>query len=233
MDNNTNSLTNAILKSTTPAASNPTIISTASDTSTSSTGFFNSLQNINATTWIIIILILAFLGFNIFVYLAKGTQDITNFFGPFFQKILGTTTSVAGQAIDVSAEGAKAVVSGTANTVNTGLTAVQNITPNTASSSIKPQSIQNTFQPPDQVTNTTLNKALNSAKTQEQNNEEYQANEASSSLYAGTNTGKAGWCYIGEDRGFRSCAQVGVNDICMSGDIFPSQEICVNPNLRT
>ena len=43
---------------------------------------------------------------------------------------------------------------------------------------------------------------------------------------------KSGYCYIGEDRGFRSCIQVGENDKCMSGDIFPSQEICVNPNLR-
>ena len=232
MDNNTNSLTNAILKSTTPAASSPTILSTASNTSTSSTGFFDSLQNINATTWIVIILILAFLGFNIFVYLAKGTQDITNFFGPFLQKIFGTTASVAGQAIDVSAEGAKAVVSETASAVNTGLTAVQNITPNQAQSSIKSQSVQNTIQPPDQVSNTTLNKALNSSKTQQQN-DEYQAHEASSSLYGGDRIGKAGWCYIGEDRGFRSCSQVGVNDKCMSGDIFPSQEICINPNLRT
>ena len=231
MDNNTNSLTNAILKST-PDVSSPTILSTASNTSTSSTGFFDSLQNINATTWIIIILIFAFLGFNIFVYLAKGTQEITGFFGPFLQKILGTTTSVAGQAIDVSAEGAKAVVSGTAGAVNTGLTAVQDITPNQAPSSIKTQSVQNTIQPPDQVANTTLNKALNTSKSQDLNNE-YQANEASSSLYAGATAGKAGWCYIGEDRGFRSCAQVGVNDKCMSGDIFPSQEICVNPNLRT
>lgn len=230
MDNNTNSLTNAILKST-PGASSPTILSTASDTSTSSTGFFDSLQNINATTWIVIILIFAFLGFNIFVYLAKGTQEITGFFGPFLQKILGTTTEVAGQAIDVSAEGAKAVVSGTAGAVNTGLTTVQNITPNQVPSSLKTQPVQNTIQPPDQVANTTLNKALNSAQSQDLNNE-YQANEASSSLYAGATTGKAGWCYIGEDRGFRSCAQVGVNDKCMSGDIFPSQEICVNPSLR-
>jgi len=37
---------------------------------------------------------------------------------------------------------------------------------------------------------------------------------------------------IGEDQGYRSCIQVGDNDTCMSGDIFPSQEICVNPKLR-
>jgi len=45
-------------------------------------------------------------------------------------------------------------------------------------------------------------------------------------------TGKAGWCFIGEDLGVRTCSQVGINDVCMSGDVFPSQEICMNPNLR-
>ena len=51
-------------------------------------GFVDSLKSINLTTWLIIILILAFLGFNIFVYLAKGTQDISNFFAPLIKKIL-------------------------------------------------------------------------------------------------------------------------------------------------
>jgi hypothetical protein len=201
--------------------------------SSSSSGFFDGLKSINIGTWIVIILILAFLGFNIFVYLAKGTQDITNFFGPLTEKIFGTTAAVTGQAVDVTAEGAKAVVAGTAGAINTGLTAVQDITPNQAPSSIKSQSVQNTLQQPDTAANNSLNKALNSSKGQTQTqgqsqSDDYQANEASSSF----NTGKAGWCYIGEDRGFRTCSQVGVNDECMSGDIFPSQEICVNPNLR-
>jgi hypothetical protein len=43
---------------------------------------------------------------------------------------------------------------------------------------------------------------------------------------------KAGFCYIGEDRGFRSCIEVGEGDVCMSGDIFPTQDVCVNPKLR-
>jgi hypothetical protein len=43
---------------------------------------------------------------------------------------------------------------------------------------------------------------------------------------------KSGFCYIGEDRGFRSCIRVGENDQCMSGDIFPTMDICINPNLR-
>jgi len=45
-------------------------------------------------------------------------------------------------------------------------------------------------------------------------------------------TGKKGYCYIGRDRGYRSCISVGLNDYCMSGDIFPTQAICINPSLR-
>ena len=45
-------------------------------------------------------------------------------------------------------------------------------------------------------------------------------------------TGKSGWCYIGEEQGIRSCAEIGVNDVCMSKNVFPNLEICMNPNLR-
>ena len=45
-------------------------------------------------------------------------------------------------------------------------------------------------------------------------------------------TGKTGYCYIGEDKGFRSCLQVNEGDICMSGDIFPTRDICIHPRLR-
>ena len=43
---------------------------------------------------------------------------------------------------------------------------------------------------------------------------------------------KSGFCYIGEDRGVRSCVKVKHADMCMSGDIFPTQAVCINPNLR-
>lgn len=43
---------------------------------------------------------------------------------------------------------------------------------------------------------------------------------------------KSGYCFIGEDRGFRTCMFVGPRDECLSDDIFPSMEICINPKLR-
>ena len=226
---NSNGLSNSLLQSNDVLGSNTSIASSSGD----EISFFDSLKSINITTWFIIFLILAFLGFNIFVYLAKGSQDIVDFFSPLFKKIFGASAIVLGKTVDVAAEGAKAVVGGTAEAVNVtagavnaSLTAVQDITPNGAPSSIKSQSVQSTQPQQDVTTNTPLNKALNSSQPES----DYQANEASSSV---AGTGKSGWCYIGEDRGFRSCAQVGVNDQCMSGDIFPTQELCINPNLRS
>jgi hypothetical protein len=198
-----------------------------SDLSNTNTGFFDGFKNINATTWILIIFILAFLGLNIFTYLAQGTQDITNFFAPLLKKIFGGVVGVTGELVNVSAEGAKKVVSGTSDVIQSGLNTVQDITPKGAQSSIKGQQI-NQQQLTDVIQQSTLNKALNSSSQQSQ--QDYQANEASSSVHA--SSGKAGWCFVGVDRGFRTCAEVGVNDICMSGEIFPSQEICMNPNLR-
>lgn len=224
-----NSLTNSILQpSDNSLPSMPDFSSSTTTTSSSGEGILDSIKNMNPTTWLLIILILTFLGFNIFVYLAKGTEELNNIFGPIVNFISSFFGKVTGQVIDVSAEGGKAVVDTSAGAIDTGLTAIQNITPNKANSSVS--SVPVTQNQPDIISNNTLNKALNTSQNKQQPNNDYQADEASSSIQSGPP--KSGWCYIGEDRGFRTCAQVGVNDKCMSGDIFPSQEICINPNLR-
>ena len=43
---------------------------------------------------------------------------------------------------------------------------------------------------------------------------------------------KQGWCLVGTDRGNRSCLRVGVNDYCHSQHIYPTRDVCINPNLR-
>ena len=225
MENSNNTVTNdisSIISNNDNTLSSSNLLS--SSNSSESTGFFN----ISITTWILIILILAFLGFNVFVYLAKGTQSIANLLGS-FGSLFATTT---GQIVNVSAEGAKNVISSGANVANTGLSAVQDVVEPTTSSSLKTQPIKNVFPQPDITSNNTLNKALNTANVnlQSKNMNDYDADDSTSTIQSGIQ--KSGWCYIGEDRGFRTCAEVGPNDKCMSGDIFPSQEICINPNLR-
>jgi hypothetical protein len=80
--------------------------------------------------------------------------------------------------------------------------------------------------------NTTTQKAIQTAlQSQPKTQTTPSADEAGSSTQQ-LQSRKSGYCYIGEDRGFRSCTQVGEGDTCMSGDIFPTNAICINPNLR-
>ena len=41
--------------------------------------------------------------------------------------------------------------------------------------------------------------------------------------------GKAGWCLTGEYQGTRGCVSVGEADRCLSGQLFQSQALCMNP----
>ena len=41
--------------------------------------------------------------------------------------------------------------------------------------------------------------------------------------------GKSNWCLVGEYQGKRGCIALSDSDRCMSGQIFPSQQACLNP----
>jgi hypothetical protein len=110
---------------------------------------------------------------------------------------------------------------------------------------IPAQNVYNTIPVANSLNNTALDKALNTALIQDStssmnhhnnnnmiNTFNYTADDSMSNIQQSKSSSKSGWCFIGEDRGFRSCIKVNENEKCMSGDIFPSQEICINPNLR-
>jgi hypothetical protein len=205
--------------------------SSGSDFPSSPSGLLDKFKSMGIMGWVIVILILAFLGVNVFAYLARGTQEVTGIFGPVAHFFSNAVRAVTGQTLAVSAEGGKALVNTAANVTNTGLSGVQQIgeaiVPNGASTSL-PTSSPHVPTEEDNASNNAINRVLNSAKARQQELD-YHADEANSTIQGG---GKGGWCYIGEDRGFRSCASVTSSDICMSGEIFPSQEICINPSLR-
>ena len=52
------------------------------------------------------------------------------------------------------------------------------------------------------------------------------------SPYKEANVTSDGFCYIGYDDGQRECVDVYAGDVCMSGEIFPSLDICINPKMR-
>lgn len=106
---------------------------------------------------------------------------------------------------------------------------------------ISAQNVANSIPLANSLNSNALDKALNTALIEDTNGSmnnnmsntfNYKADDSMSNIQQSKSTSKSGWCFIGEDRGFRSCIQVNENEKCMSGDIFPSQEICINPNLR-
>ena len=42
---------------------------------------------------------------------------------------------------------------------------------------------------------------------------------------------KSNWCLIGDYKGRRSCIDIDDADRCLSGQVFPSQQICLNPTI--
>jgi len=172
-------------------------------------------------TILVVVIVLALLGFNIFVYLAKGSEGMLNIIRPITKKLVYLFGSITGTIIHDTAGGTKQVVGTTANVLDKGLDSIQTITKTLQSDVI---------QPPDILKSSTFNKALNTASQQNAHNKDYSADDSDSQIQ--NKASKSGWCFIGEDRNVRSCADVGANDMCMSGDIFPSREICVNPSLR-
>ena len=168
----------------------------------------------------LIIIILAFLGFNLFTYLGKVTGGVADVFKP----ILGALGIGAGetikQTVSVSAEGTKGVVDVAAGTVGSGIDLLeQGLTGNAQRNKIDDASAGTGV-------------ALDAAVANAGNSDDPVPDDAGSRTQSSKASGKAGYCYIGEDRGFRSCIKVNQADMCMSGDIFPSRDICVNPSLR-
>jgi len=191
--------------------------------SSSDKGF---LSDVSWSTWIIIILLLALLGFNIFVYFAKGTDILTQFISPILDPILNDVVNTSSQIVDVSAEGAKQAIHKTADIADKTLSSVQDATPSTNAAHAKESSPKE-----DVIQKAPINQSLNNHMNTTNNHatNDYMADTSDSTIQG---RGKSGWCFIGQDRGFNSCAEVGVNDTCMSGNIFPTHEMCINPSLR-
>ena len=195
---------------------------------------------------LLIVLLLALVGFNVFTYL----DDITEWFGDTFGAPFRAVTRWLGYAaadtvkttVDVTAQGAKSAVDIAAGAATSSIDVLQQTIGST-----------NAHANAHADKRSTNNNHTNNLTDNNNNNErpsESEAETESSSLETALShakkkapqpddatsriqrTGKSGYCYIGEDRGFRSCIKVGEQDTCMSGDIFPTHAICINPRLR-
>lgn len=191
------------------------IKSIASEQAEKSQGFISNIFEFKSYIfWILLIIALAFLGFNIFTYLSKGTdaltdilQPVTNFLGNLTgetsKTTINDTSSGTQKIIDKVSETSKSIVDNTSKGTTTGINSIQ--------SSLKKDK-------------TIVDPENNDKLTSNSKNSEPE------SIH--TNSIQSGYCYIGKINDTRYCAKVDSKSKCMSGDIYPSMDICINPNLR-
>ena len=174
-------------------------------------------SGISITKIIAIIIILAFLGFNVFHYLANVTDKTTSFFDYITKDIRKVFNYLIGQPIKdtvvESGEGTKAGINATAQTLTSGVDYVENI--------VEPRQHEKDYN--------SATKQLQKASRSRRSVERADEDESNSSIQE---YGNKGHCYVGTDRGFRTCVKVNNMNECLSGDIFPSRDICINPSLR-
>jgi hypothetical protein len=200
-------------------ASAPSVVFDGQSSVTSTTTSTSSLF----IRGLLVVLILALIGFNVFTYLDDIVAWFSRTFGAPFRFVaqsLGyAAADTAKTTVDVTAQGTKTAVDIAAGATTSGIDVLQQ-TLESGNSNNNNSDEQKQIK----ADNDALETALSHAKKQPP-----QPDDATSRTQR---TGKSGYCYIGEDRGFRSCIKVGEQDTCMSGDIFPTQAICINPRLR-
>jgi len=205
--------------------------------SSSNDGFFSTNGNTSYTRIGLIVVILLFLGVNIFSYLGDFLQIIKDALAPLLKSILESfgyvVTETTKDVTQVAAAGAKLGIDVAAGTIESGVNVIQgqlDLNQGPGQGQGLRQGL-NPSQKNNLSKQASMSASLSSALADAEYNAEPLPDDATSSTQR-NGSGKSGYCYIGEDRGFRSCIAIKEGDVCMSGEIFPTNAICVNPSLR-
>ena len=201
------------MNSQSQAIISPTVMPILSPMSSTVSSAMSSIQPMKepynfftSTTFkvLMLVIILAILGVNLFQYLANTTDLVTTYVSrpvlEFLHSIGFVTGETVKKVVKTSDKGVK-----TASSLATGL-------------------VVNAID----LGNNSLKQSVNTKKTYHQP----KPDDARNATQLSKPNQKSGFCYIGEDRGFRSCIEVTEANSCESGEIYPSRTVCIHPNLR-
>lgn len=176
----------------------------------SSDSFFSGKNTIIAV--LVILLVLSFVGINLLDYISDFLKGTTSVVAPIVKPILGilgyTTGTVINKTADVVSDTAKAgidVAEGTVQDLGDMLITASNNGVNTAEL--------------DNALNISRNKAVNQPDD----------DDTSNPIQNPISSNKGGWCLVGEMAERRGCVNVDDANKCMSGQVFPSKAMCMNP----
>ena len=182
----------------------------------SSNSMFSNTNNNIIIIILVVLLIFSFLGINILVIVGNIFQTFVQIFGPMVSQILSIFGYTTGTVLNKTAD----VVSDTAKTgidiAEGSIQSVGNILRNASNPNVNDK------------TKNTLDTALNNSQIL---SGEPSADTSENPIQKPITSGKQSWCLVGEYQGKRGCIEVNQQDRCLSGQVFPSQKMCLNPTL--
>lgn len=159
-----------------------------------------------------IILLLSLLGVNILTIFGNAVEKLTEIFRPVVSKALANLGYASGTLLDRSSD----VV---ADASKTGIDILHGTVDSVGDLLIKASG-----QGAGQTLDININQPPIMAPISPLPN-------ATTSPIQSSGSTKSQWCLVGEYNGTRGCINVSDQDKCLSGQVFPNQQQCLNPTL--
>lgn len=155
------------------------------------------------------VLVLSLLGINIFTIFGDIVQYITNIINPLFSKGIYASGNIIDKSSDVLADASKTGIDIAHDTVQSvGELLMKSSGKNDSSSK-------------------NIDVAINQPHTISQN--QPIPDTSTSPIQSSISSSKNQWCLVGEYNGARGCVNIDDQSKCMSGQLFPTQQMCLNP----
>ena len=173
-----------------------------------------TIQNM-AVVILAVLSLLSILGINLFNIFGNVLENVKYYIGPLIEDVIILFGNITGTAINASADVATGVAKTGIDIAGGTVHSVGNLLEN------RPN--------PGKVGPTELDITINDARIPNSIRlPEY--DNGASPIQKPISANKSAWCLVGEYQNKRGCVEVGEADKCMSGQVFPNQQMCLNPN---
>ena len=174
-----------------------------------------------------ILLIFSFLGINLLVALGNFLQSLINILTPLVVQILSVFGYTAGTILDKSEDVATSVAKTGIDIAGGTVQSIADLLKKGSINNVNTSSVQAL----EKTVNTDFDVSLNEKKS---NQTDYKYNEpkpdsSSQPMQKPITSVKGSWCLVGEYQGKRGCVEVDEANKCLSGQVFPSKQMCLHP----
>lgn len=164
-----------------------------------------------------ILLLLSFLGINLLNIGGNIIETVARIFGPLVAQVLSIFGYTTGTLLNITADVAGDTAKAGIDIAEGSIHSVGNILKDVSQGHVNPDS------------KNSLDNALNLSKNEPAPLPKPDTSE--NPIQNPITSNKAGWCLVGEYKGKRGCIEVSEQDKCLSGQVYPSQKMCLNPVL--